>query len=57
MRSKANKLADERVRRHISLSRGAQALITYPARTSDIEKHRRPLPILTDQYKKWLEAA
>lgn len=50
-------LAHERMRRHISLSRAAQALNTYPARISDIEKHRRPLPILTDQYNKWLEAA
>lgn len=55
--AEGQQLADERVRRHISLSRAAQALNTYPARISDIEKHRRPLPILTDQYKKWLEAA
>lgn len=55
--AEGQQLADERVRRHISLSRAAQALNTYPARISDIEKHRRPLPVLTDQYKKWLEAA
>lgn len=55
--AEGQQLADERVRRHISLSQATQALNTYPARVSDIEKHRRPLPILTDHYKKWLEAA
>src|SRR5699024_2209114 len=55
--AEGQQVADERVRRHISLSRAARALNTYPARISDIEKHRRPLHILTDQYKKWPEAA
>lgn len=55
--AEGQQLAHERIRRHISLSQVARALDTYPARISDIEKHRRPLPTLTDEYRKWLEAA
>jgi transposase len=38
-------------------SQAAQALDTYPARISDIEQQRRPLPELTTRYQKWLETA
>jgi len=43
--------------KNITQSQAAQALGTYPARISDIENKRRPLPELTNRYKQWLEAA
>lgn len=55
--TEGQQLATERKRRHISLTEAARALNTYPARISDIEKQRRPLPTLTDQYKNWLKTA
>ncbi|NMR31850.1 IS110 family transposase [Crystallibacter degradans] len=43
--------------KRLTLSQAAAALRTQPARISDIEKQRRPLPELTARYKQWLEAA
>lgn len=40
-----------------TLSQAAEALHTWPARISDIEKKRRPLPELTANYKQWLQTA
>lgn len=47
----------QRKAKGLSLTHVAQALNTWPARISDIEKQRRPLPELTDRYKTWLKAA
>jgi transposase len=41
----------------LTLTQAANALHTWPARISDIEKQRRPLPELTDRYREWLQAA
>src|SRR5699024_8389319 len=38
--AEGQQLGNERARHHISLSQAAQALNTYPARISDIAKHR-----------------
>src|SRR5699024_12624315 len=43
--------------RGLTLTHVAQALGTWPARISDIEKGKRPLPDLTERYKNWLLAA
>lgn len=40
-----------------TLSQAAKALHTWPARISDIEKKRRPLPELTANYEQWLQTA
>lgn len=47
----------QREAKGLSLTYVAQALHTWPARISDIEKQRRPLLELTDRYATWLEAA
>lgn len=52
-----NDLARERKARGITMVTAAEALGTYPARISDIEKNKRPLIALTDQYRNWLTAA
>lgn len=52
-----NDLARERKARGITMVTVAEALGTYPARISDIEKNKRPLIALTDQYRNWLAAA
>lgn len=44
-----------RTAKKITMSQAAQALGTHPARISDIERQRRPLPNLTNNYKTWLE--
>lgn len=41
----------------ISQTQAARALNTWPARISDIETDRRPLPTLRSQYEQWLQAA
>lgn len=43
--------------KNITIRQAAQALKTWPARISDIEHNRRPLPHLTHQYKQWLQTA
>lgn len=43
--------------RGLTLTHVAQALHTWPARISDIEKQRRPLPELTTRYEQWITAA
>lgn len=48
-------LAPLRESKNITLTDAATALGTWPARISDIEKHRRPLPELTARYQKWLQ--
>jgi len=42
--------------RGLTLTDVAHALGTWPARISDIEKHRRPLPALRQRYETWLLA-
>lgn len=46
-----------RTGKRITLTQAAQALNTWPARISDIEHHRRPLPELSQQYEHWLKTA
>lgn len=46
-----------RKQKRITLTQAAQALNTWPARLSDIERKTRPLPDLTDRYQTWLTAA
>lgn len=41
---------------HLTQTDIAKALKTYPARISDIENNRRPLPTLTQQYTNWIKA-
>lgn len=41
----------------LTLTDVAQALNTWPARISDIERERRPLTELTSRYEQWLTAA
>lgn len=51
---------DLRALRHakkLTLTTVASALDTYPARISDIERKRRPLPDLTRRYEQWLNTA
>lgn len=43
--------------KNITQTQAARALKTYPARISDIEQQRRPLPELTTRYQQWLETA
>lgn len=43
--------------RNLTLTDVAQALNTWPARISDIERERRPLTELTSRYEQWLSAA
>lgn len=43
--------------KNLTLTDAARHLNTRPARISDIEKHRRPLPELTTHYKQWLQTA
>ena len=50
-------LAALRKTRHITMTDAAEALNTWPSRISDIEKHRRPLTTLTNQYRNWLQPA
>lgn len=52
-----DELAALRAGKNLTLTDVAAALDTYPARISDIEKHRRPLPELTDRYRQWLHTA
>jgi len=47
-------LAAHRKRHHLTQTDVAHALNTYPARISDIENHRRPLPQLTHRYHQYL---
>lgn len=47
----------QRKAKGLTLTQAAEALHTWPARISDIEKQRRPLPELTDRYREWLQAA
>ena len=53
----SNYVYKKRVRRRVPVGLLTDLIIVLPARISDIEKHRRPLPTLTDEYRKWLEAA
>lgn len=46
-----------RHQKHLTLTDVAQALGTWPARISDIERRRRPLPALRQRYETWLTAA
>lgn len=46
-----------RSQKGITLTQAAQALETWPARLSDIERKTRPLRDLTDRYRDWLTAA
>ncbi|MGC0274484.1 helix-turn-helix domain-containing protein, partial [Pseudactinotalea sp. Z1739] len=41
----------------MTLTQVARALHTRPARISDIENQRRPLPELTARYEQWLQTA
>lgn len=50
-------LGSQRKAQQLTLSDAARALDTWPARISDIEKHRRPLPDLANRYHHWLIAA
>jgi len=50
-------LAALRNARGLTLTDVAHALETWPARISDIETGRRPLPDLRQRYKTWLLAA
>ena len=50
-------LKNLREAKRLTQSQAAKALNTYPARISDIERQRRPLPELTSRYKQWLETA
>ncbi len=43
--------------RKLTLTDAAQALGTWPARISDIERGRRPLPALRQRYEKWATTA
>lgn len=55
--SPAADLAALRKSQGLTLTHVAQALGTWPARISDIEKQKRPLPDLTKRYKNWLLTA
>lgn len=46
-----------RTKKKITLSQAAEALNTWPARISDIERKARPLPELTHRYRNWLATA
>lgn len=46
-----------RYQRHLTVTDAAQALGTWPARISDIETGRRPLPELTERYRQYLASA
>lgn len=50
-------LKTRREAKHLTQAQVARALGTYPARISDIERQRRPLPELATRYKNWLETA
>lgn len=50
-------LKNLREAKRLTQSQAAKALNTHPARISDIEQQRRPLPELTTRYKQWLETA
>ena len=50
-------LRAQRATKGISQTQAAQALETWPARISDIETDRRPLPTLRANYQQWLQAA
>ncbi len=43
--------------KRLTQAQAARALNTYPARISDIERQRRPLPELTARYEQWLQTA
>jgi len=50
-------LKTQRETKNFTVSQAAQALKTWPARISDIEHNRRPLPHLTHRYQQWLQTA